>query len=86
MLSCKDVSHKASDYLDRNLPWRTRLGMRMHLLICVHCRRYVQQLGVTIRSIGGLRQAPEPDQQQVDDIASMLRQQHEHEHDQDRQQ
>ncbi|MEW6159063.1 MAG: zf-HC2 domain-containing protein [Verrucomicrobiota bacterium] len=30
--------------LDRALPFRTRLKMRLHLLICVWCKRYLRQL------------------------------------------
>ncbi len=45
MLSCRDLAHHyASDYLDDQLGWRSRLGVRFHLLICEHCRRFVTQL------------------------------------------
>ena len=45
MLSCRDLAHHyASDYLDDQLGWRPRLGVRFHLLICEHCRRFVAQL------------------------------------------
>ena len=40
MLSCRELAHRhASDYLDGQLGWRARLGVRYHLLICDHCRR-----------------------------------------------
>ena len=41
---CRDVSRLQSDALDRTLPFRQRLGMRLHLLICKWCRRYGQHL------------------------------------------
>lgn len=44
MMSCKKVIEKSSDYVDGQLPLITRMGMRMHLLMCVHCRRYVRQI------------------------------------------
>ena len=45
MLSCRDLAHRhASDYLDGQLGWRARMGVRFHLLICDHCRRFVTQL------------------------------------------
>jgi predicted anti-sigma-YlaC factor YlaD len=47
MLKCRDVSHIASDYLDHQLTWRQQLSVRMHLLMCVHCRRFVNQLRLT---------------------------------------
>ncbi|MEN8261019.1 MAG: zf-HC2 domain-containing protein [Pseudomonadota bacterium] len=44
MLSCKEVSQLASKTLDAPLTWRERMGMRLHLLICRLCRRYVRNL------------------------------------------
>ncbi|QBQ55277.1 zf-HC2 domain-containing protein [Nitrosococcus wardiae] len=49
MLSCREVTEKASDYLENTPPYRQRLGIRLHLLLCHHCRRYLRQLrAVTI--------------------------------------
>jgi predicted anti-sigma-YlaC factor YlaD len=45
MLSCKAFAqHLASDYLDQQLTVRQQFGVRMHLMICRNCRRFVQQL------------------------------------------
>lgn len=45
MLSCRELAHRhASDYLDGQLGWRQRVGVRYHLLICDHCRRFIAQL------------------------------------------
>lgn len=44
MPSCKEVTAAvASDDLRRR-NWRERLLVRIHLLMCRHCRRYVEQL------------------------------------------
>lgn len=45
MLSCKQVANIASDYLDNNtqLKWQ----IRMHLLMCANCRRFVRHLKIT---------------------------------------
>lgn len=42
MLTCKEVVKVVSS--DDRASWRKRLQVRMHLLICRHCRKYVQQL------------------------------------------
>lgn len=42
--TCEEVSLLASRAMDEDLPWRKRLGMRMHLGICVWCRRNAGQL------------------------------------------
>ena len=44
MLSCKDVSHAVSESLDVKLPWRERLGVKTHLLMCKACQRMARQL------------------------------------------
>ena len=44
MLSCKDVSHAVSESLDVKLPWRERLGVKTHLLMCTACQRMARQL------------------------------------------
>jgi hypothetical protein len=44
MLSCKDVTYLASKSLDAPLTLRQRWGMRLHLLFCRLCRRYVRNL------------------------------------------
>ena len=48
MLSCKETARiLASDALE-DLAWGRRLALRVHLLMCRHCRRYARQL----RAIG----------------------------------
>jgi anti-sigma factor ChrR (cupin superfamily) len=45
MLTCRElVQNLASDWLDSQLSWRQRIGVRFHLLICDHCRRFIRQL------------------------------------------
>jgi hypothetical protein len=56
MLSCKEITEKANEYLESELPFGTRLRVRMHLLMCTHCRRYVKQLQTTIRAIGLMKE------------------------------
>lgn len=48
MITCKEVSRAfASDEL-ASMSWRQRLSVRLHLLMCRHCRRYARQ----VRAIG----------------------------------
>ncbi len=44
MLNCKQTSLLVSQSLDRPLTWRERWAVRVHLWICVYCRRFMQQL------------------------------------------
>jgi hypothetical protein len=42
--TCKEVTRMASDSMERKLSLRQRFEMRLHLLICALCMRYVKQL------------------------------------------
>ncbi len=48
MLTCKDVATAIGRDEWRAASWRRRLALRLHLLMCAHCRRYAAQ----IRAIG----------------------------------
>ncbi len=60
MLSCKEAIRLASEALDRPLPFRARIGLRMHLLMCAGCRRVSRQMKA-LDSLIGARFAREPD-------------------------
>ena len=60
MLSCKEAIRLASEALDRPLPFRVRIGLRMHLLMCAGCRRVSRQMKA-LDSLIGARFAREPD-------------------------
>lgn len=52
MLKCKDVVERADALVDNTpLGWRERFALRMHLLMCHHCRRYVRQLQALVSSL-----------------------------------
>ncbi len=44
MLSCKEVARLISDRLDRKLPLRRRIALRLHLAMCYPCRAYKTQI------------------------------------------
>ncbi len=77
MPSCKDITEHSSDYLDRHMPWWKRVNYWLHLLMCVHCRRYFAQLKLTISTLGRTREASPPtvDEQQVQSIVVHLQKQ-----------
>ncbi len=61
MPSCKDITEHSSDYLDHNLPWWKRPGYWLHFAMCVHCRRYINHLKLTIDTISKSPDATIPD-------------------------
>ena len=44
MFHCKDVSQKVSQSMDVSLPYRQRMAVRIHLLMCRYCARFSRQL------------------------------------------
>jgi anti-sigma factor RsiW len=55
MLSCQEVTERASAYLDGDFGRWERLRLKAHLAICEGCRRYLGQLKATV---GVLRLLP----------------------------
>ena len=48
MVNCKEVTRKIASDEFAEAGWKERLAVRLHLLLCRHCRGYAAQL----RSIG----------------------------------
>ncbi|QKE62541.1 zf-HC2 domain-containing protein [Aquipseudomonas campi] len=72
MLSCKELVAHSSDYLDGQLSLRERLGVRAHLAMCRHCRRFIRQMKVTQ---GVLRKLPDAAIPELDVLAERLAEQ-----------
>ena len=60
MMTCREVSTAiASEELAR-LSWRKRIGVRIHLLMCRHCRRYAAELAAIASAVRRLyREEPQ---------------------------
>ena len=68
MLKCREVVASADQLLDGSLGRRQKFALRMHLLLCRHCRRYVRQLRVLLRAVPFMhRQASDTEVKQVMD-------------------
>jgi len=44
MLSCKESTHLISEAQDRPLSFTEKAALETHMLICVGCRRYREQM------------------------------------------
>lgn len=56
MLSCKEVVAQSDALLAREVTLRQRLQIMIHLFVCEHCRRYLHQLEIMLRSFRRLRE------------------------------
>ena len=45
MLTCKDAHKLVVRSQDKPLPWRERLGLRLHIMICAACANFERQMG-----------------------------------------
>jgi anti-sigma factor RsiW len=70
-MNCKDVSARASSFVDSELGFVERAQLRAHLFICKHCRRYVNQLSATIAVVRG-RQWVAPDEDAEERAVALL--------------
>lgn len=51
--SCKVASRRASRAMDEPLPATERMLLRMHLMMCARCTRFVEQLDFLRRAEAG---------------------------------
>jgi hypothetical protein len=69
-MKCRDMAEIVTHYLEDALPFGSRTAARLHLSLCSSCRRYVEQIRMTIRFLNdGPPPPPPPDE---DKILSML--------------
>jgi anti-sigma factor RsiW len=61
MLTCKELTEIVTDYLEGRLSFTQRLQFHMHVGMCRHCRAYLRQMRMTIRTLGKLPDEPMPE-------------------------
>ena len=60
-LTCRDLTDRASEYLDGRLPILTKVLVGLHLASCTPCRAYVKQINLVssaLRSLPNLYPSP----------------------------
>ena len=60
-LTCRDLTDRASEYLDGRLPILTKVLVGLHLSSCAHCRAYMKQIDLVssaLRSLPNLYPPP----------------------------
>lgn len=66
-LTCQELVELVTAYREGTLPPEERRRFDAHLAVCPPCVRYVEQLDLTIRALGGLNEHVEqaPDTQRL---------------------
>lgn len=81
MLTCKEVAERASGLLDQELSTWEELKLRLHLMMCRGCARFVEQLRQTDQLAADTAEKEAPacasdlvaDEQLPDDLLARLR-------------
>jgi anti-sigma factor RsiW len=56
-MSCQELVELVTDYFDGKLSWRQRRRFEKHISDCHFCARYIEQMRVTIRTLGRIDEA-----------------------------
>lgn len=61
MLTCKELTEIVTEYLEGRLSFGQRVQFHMHVGMCRHCRAYLRQMKITVRTLGKLPAEPMPE-------------------------
>jgi predicted anti-sigma-YlaC factor YlaD len=53
-VTCREVTDRASEYLNDNITILTKVRVGGHLASCTHCRTYVQQIDLVSSALSSL--------------------------------
>jgi predicted anti-sigma-YlaC factor YlaD len=59
--TCQEVVELVTDYLEGTLPERDVVPFEQHLELCDGCRYYVEQMRITIATVGRIDESDVPD-------------------------
>jgi hypothetical protein len=62
MLTCKEITEQSDGYLAGDLGFYQKLQVRIHLMMCRYCRRYIRQLRLLVRTVRRLYGSTSSDQ------------------------
>lgn len=65
-LSCKELVELITAYLEGVMPPAVRQRFEAHLAICEGCRTYLEQMRLTVKSVGALREEAIPEKAKQD--------------------
>ena len=75
MPTCKEVAENATEFLEKAMPRRERLGIWGHLRVCPNCRAYLRQLlnTITLTRRAGTAPPPPPPPHEEDRLVAMMK-------------
>jgi len=64
--SCREIAEQTSENIDEPLTGLRWLKMKIHLFICINCRRYKEQIGLSSKLVSSFEQNEPNEQLQAD--------------------
>ena len=55
-MSCQQLVELVTDYFEGKLSWRERRRFEKHIAACHWCSRYIEQMRVTIETVGRIEE------------------------------
>jgi predicted anti-sigma-YlaC factor YlaD len=75
MLTCKDVCENATDYLEGSASPFQRVLLRIHLIMCRNCRRFLGQFKIMVDASPALLPVDAPSEEEISLLVQKLKQQ-----------
>ncbi|MCW8879031.1 MAG: zf-HC2 domain-containing protein [Kangiellaceae bacterium] len=76
--TCKQVAEQLSEEIDQPLTGFKKFKLKLHLLMCVYCRRYGEQLNISSKTIDLLAAKNKPNEELREKLLSHFRECHQH--------
>ncbi len=74
--NCKQVAEQVSENIDQPLTGVRWLKFKMHLLLCAYCRRYNQQLGIAVKTVGSPEVGDQPSEELRENVTRSYKEFH----------
>ncbi len=72
MLTCRDVCDNATRHIEGPTGFADRFALRLHLLLCRECRRFMRQFRMMIGAAEQLNELPGPTDEEIDALVNKL--------------
>ena len=66
IITCRELTELSTDKKEQKLTRTQRLGVAIHLSWCHRCRRYLEQLDLTVETLKHIHDAPVSDAARAD--------------------
>lgn len=71
LTNCKELVERSTRGEFENASWLTKIFIRMHLVMCRHCRRYKRQMGLITQTVRS-KAARAVDPSQLEDLKKKI--------------